>query len=330
MNKETKRGASQFIARLKGLGKESAANAALATSAFLAIIMTAMAAVTFWETSASLTPTYFYSAAVRSAVVIEPHSIAQLESVFHNEVFELAPVQEGRKKAPRIILIKIPDDLPTLEPPGKRIEIFIKILLPSVLLANEELDRTRARIIRLKRRRTLNLSLNINQQKWLVSIAKKFVVGQIEPFDEDIFFDKLLERVDIIPVELALAQGGIESGWGSSRVALEGNAIFGQRVWKRGKEVSAGADVDILYQAYDDILDATRSYALNLNTHKAYSGFRKRRREMRNTEKPLDAASLAGQLLRYSERGQDYVDQIRSVIAVNKLTDFNQAELAPN
>jgi len=315
--------------RLKRQGKNGASNVALSTAAFLAVIMISMAAVTFSETRARHSQTYFHGRVVQSADIIEASTTEQLIALFKEKSFDLAPVQDGRKSSPRLIFTKFPGDLSSLTSPENRKEAFIKILLPAVLLTNEELEHTRARIIGLERRTNVGLSLSTAQSEWLGNLANRYDVEQNTPNGDGSFFKALLEHVDVIPVELALAQGGIESGWGTSRVALEGNAIFGQRVWKRGDEVGASSDVDTLYRAYDDVLDATRSYALNLNTHRAYAGFRKRRMEMRNAGNLLDAASLAGKLEKYSERGQDYIDQIRTVIAVNKLTDFSQARLTP-
>ena len=111
---------------------------------------------------------------------------------------------------------------------------------------------------------------------------------------------------------------------GSAPVAVWGNAIFDQRIWNRKGAVEAPDETDILYCGFPTLLAATLAYVMNLNSHGAYATFRERRAEFRQTGRPLNSAALAGGLLKYSERGQAYVDQLRSVMAINRLGDLDE------
>ena len=87
---------------------------------------------------------------------------------------------------------------------------------------------------------------------------------------------KLKMRMDIIPVSIALAQAANESGWGTSRFALEGNALFGQWTWSKKGISPKNKDPDQSHKILQfQILKASvRAYKNNLNTHNAYQEFR--------------------------------------------------------
>jgi len=142
--------------------------------------------------------------------------------------------------------------------------------------------------------------------------------------------DKLLLRVDIVPASLALGQGAYESGYGTSRFAREGNALFGQ--WTYGgkgmqpleKRASKG---DYGVAAYAWPLDSVWSYMINLNTHNAYSELRNKRAELRRSTKPVTGQALVGTLSKYSERGMEYVNTLSSIMRVNELDAADLARL---
>lgn len=140
-----------------------------------------------------------------------------------------------------------------------------------------------------------------------------------------------MQRVDIIPPSLALAQAAKESGWGTSRFARNGNALFGQWTWDedQGMEPKDRPEgTDHLVREFDTLLDSVEAYMLNLNRHRAYRELRSLRAGMRKRGEPIDGISLAGGLESYSELGMEYVERIRSMIDLNQLLALDNAELA--
>ncbi len=134
--------------------------------------------------------------------------------------------------------------------------------------------------------------------------------------------DKLLYKLDVIPAGLALGQAAYESGYGTSRFAVEGNALFGQ--WTYGgkglvPEQQRKSLGDHRIAAFDWPFDSVRGYFINLMSHPAYEDFRRLRAEARAAGQPLKSMALADGLVRYSERGQEYVDTLKGIIRVNGL-----------
>jgi Bax protein len=158
-----------------------------------------------------------------------------------------------------------------------------------------------------------------------------FLAAMAERYDTDADdLDEMARRIDTVPPSLALAQAAEESGWGTSRFAYEGNALFGQRAYgpDDGSTPSLrAADDSFRVRAYSDLGGAVRSYIHNLNTHPAYAPFRKERAKKRAADQALTGHALAETLVRYSERGADYVKTLQSLIKANRLNDFDKARL---
>jgi Bax protein len=158
---------------------------------------------------------------------------------------------------------------------------------------------------------------------WLQDLSRRYGLDAPD-------FDLLLKRVDIIPPSIALAQAAEESGWGTSRFALEGNAPFGQYTFDDGNGLIPERREDgkrHLIRTYEHLLDGVRSYAQNLNIHEAYRQFRRQRAEMRAHGQELDGVKLVPALLAYSERGQAYVETVETIIRANNLAPFDRARL---
>ena len=137
--------------------------------------------------------------------------------------------------------------------------------------------------------------------------------------------------MDIIPPALALAQAAEESGWGTSRFVIEGNALFGQWTVEGDRGiVPARRDADRSHKikAFETLLDAVRAYARNLNTHRAYRKLRTQRQRMRLDGTPIRGRRLIETLTSYSERGVDYVKDLRAIMTVNKLDGLDAAKLS--
>ena len=138
--------------------------------------------------------------------------------------------------------------------------------------------------------------------------------------------------MDEIPVSLAIAQAAKETGWGTSRFAQEGNALFGQWTWSgeglRPKEAEEGKNHKVM--KFNILQASVRAYQRNLNTHSTYKDFRKARAELRDSKKPLNSIKLSEYLNRYAETGNQYVEVLKKIIIQNKLQDFDDAQLLPS
>jgi len=219
-------------------------------------------------------------------------------------------------RVPRVVLAQLPTDIHTLESLDQRKEAFIATLLPILLAFNERIDGQRAQLEELVQRAERGAALDEEDQAWLVQLARQY---RVEPDD----FDELLLRVDIIPLSLALAQAAIESGWGSSRGARTMQSLFGHMT----NVVREGADGPDL-RRFATLSEAVGAYIENLNTNRAYARFRATRAAMRRNALELDADVLLGHLVRYSERGVDYIRGVRTLMRVNDLRVFDAARFA--
>lgn len=207
---------------------------------------------------------------------------------------------------------------------SERKEIFFRVLTPIVLAENARLRATRAQIKEFSKRPN---SLSQREQAQLDKLAERYRVSR----DSETFFSDLLHRVDEIPVDLALAQAANESGWGTSRFARQANNLFGEWTWKQEeglipKQRAEGKNHRI--RVFDSLQRSVRSYFYTLNVGRAYDGFRDQRAAMREQDKPLDGYAMASTLSSYSERGQDYVEEIRAMISYNDLGKLREMQLA--
>lgn len=247
---------------------------------------------------------------------------AGLSGIFERRSFRLEDVREGWAPVPRIFLTGLPGDISGIVADEARKTLFMQAALPLVLLVNESILGERERIQLLRDKTRDGGVLTPGEQHWLRSIARRYRAKSDD-------FEDLLRRVDIIPPSLALAQGAVESGWGTSRPAREDNALFGQMTWTAGATRADGAQEEPAYivQPFDDLLECVRAYARNLNSHPAYAEFRERRAEMRALGQRPDGYRLAITLDAYSERGWPYLAEVRLTIRANRLTELDRAWL---
>ena len=262
--------------------------------------------------------------------IIEPEKTTEIENtvslnaettlnLFEDLEYDLKRVRAGQKVKP-IYLTKLPKDLKTLGDTKKKRELFIKILLPLILYENEKIIEDRKRLFKI-------LAKNFNTVGERVWIKRRFKEYKID--DQDLA--KLKMRMDIIPVSIALAQAANESGWGTSRFALEGNALFGQWTWSKKGISPKNKDPNQSHKILQfQILKASvRAYKNNLNTHKAYQEFREARAKMRQDNMPIDGLELTKYLKNYAAIGEKYVRILEDIINKNSLTDFDKANLLP-
>jgi len=240
-------------------------------------------------------------------------------NLFDDLGYDLKGVRAGQKVKP-IYLTKLPKDLKTLGNTAKKRELFIKIVLPLILDENEKISNDRKKLFKI-----INKSFNtVGERVWLKRRFKEYKID-----DQDI--SKLKMRMDIIPVSLALAQAANESGWGTSRFALEGNALFGQWTWSKKGISPSKKDKNKNHKVLQfQVLKASvRAYKNNLNTHNAYKEFREMRATLKEEGKNVTGLDLAKYIKSYAAIGEKYVVLIEDIIKINSLTDFDKANLLP-
>ena len=239
------------------------------------------------------------------------------KNLFEDLGYNLEGVRGGQKVKP-IYLTKLPKDLNSLGDTKDKRELFIKILLPLILDENEKIMVDRKKLFKI-------LGKNFNSPGERVWLKRRFKEYKVE--DQDTA--KLKMRMDIIPVSIALAQAANESGWGTSRFALEGNALFGQWTWSKKGISPKNKDPDKSHKILQfQILKASvRAYKNNLNTHKAYTEFREARAQLRQDKKIINGLELTQYLKSYAQIGEKYVVILEDIINRNSLTDFDKANL---
>ena len=240
-------------------------------------------------------------------------------NLFDELGYDLKGVRAGQKVKP-IYLTKLPKDLKSLGDTREKRELFIKIVLPLILNENNKITDDRKKLFLI-----LNKDFNtVGERVWLKRRFKEYKI-------EDKDTGKLKMRMDIIPVSLALAQAANESGWGTSRFALEGNALFGQWTWSKKGISPKNKDPNKTHKVLQfQILKASvKAYKNNLNTHNAYKKFREARAKLRQEGKRIIGLDLSKYIKNYASIGEKYVEIIESIIVKNSLTDFDKANLLP-
>ena len=240
-------------------------------------------------------------------------------NLFYDLGYDLKGVRAGQKVKP-IYLTKLPKDLKTLGDTKKKRELFIKILLPLILSENNKIIEDRKRLFKV-------LAKNFNTAGERVWLRRRFKEYKIEDGD----LSKLKMRMDIIPVSVALAQAANESGWGTSRFALEGNALFGQWTWSKKGISPKNKDPNKSHKILQfQVLKASvRAYKNNLNTHNAYKEFREARAQLRQRNEKILGLKLTKYLKNYASIGDKYVEILEDIITRNSLEDFDKANLLP-
>jgi len=246
-------------------------------------------------------------------------SASTIEQLFRDTNYSLSEVRKSKKVKP-IRLSLLPNEIRQIENSKKRKSLFIQIILPLILEENN--------LILLDRKRLFSiLNKNKNSKKEINWLNIKF--KQYGVLNKDIPTLKI--RMDIVPVSLAIAQAAKETGWGTSRFALEGNALFGQWTWSGDGIKPAGAESDTKHKVmkFKVLKASVRAYQRNLNTHSSYKNFRQLRAQLRDESEKLDSLLLADQLDSYAETGEEYTKILKQIIKQNSLQDFDDVKLMP-
>jgi len=243
-----------------------------------------------------------------------------IQQLFKDTNYNLKDVRIKKLVKP-VSLSLLPQEMKLIENTKKRKELFIQIILPLIIKENNYIKLDRIRLFSI-----LNKNKNTNAEKnWL---GKKF--KQYGVVNQDLSTLKI--RMDEIPVSMAIAQAAKETGWGTSRFAQEGNALFGQWTWSGDGIKPAGAEDDSTHKVMKfKVLQASvKAYQRNLNTHSSYKKFRSARADFRDKKKPLDSLILSSYLDKYAETGKEYVKILQQIINQNDLIDFDDAKLLPS
>ncbi|WP_422450845.1 MULTISPECIES: glucosaminidase domain-containing protein [unclassified Endozoicomonas] len=224
------------------------------------------------------------------------------------------------EKTEALPVVTIPDFSSMVDVKAKK-SAFFGFLLPMVQEENDTILQNRLRIMAL----SSQSELTENDQLWLADMGKKYRIGDVSAFDEP-FFARLLASVDMIPASLALAQSANETAWGTSRFARQGNNFFGQWCFRPGCGIVPGArpaGESYEVQKFKDVAASVRAYMHNLNTNHQYRALRQLREQKRVSQEPVTGADLAHGLRAYSIRGEEYIEELLSMINSNQLLRYD-------
>ena len=254
------------------------------------------------------------------AEVILPDLNLRTETViqlFKDVDYDLRKVRSEKLVKP-IYFTQFPRDLNGLQNVQLKKETFIKIVLPLIVAENEKIldDREKLKIL-IEKKFTSDL-----EKQWL---RQKLLEYKVKRGD----LNQLMFRMDMIPVSIALAQAAKESGWGTSRFALEGNAIFGQWTWDGQGIAPLDRDSNKNHKIlkFPILRASVKAYKNNLNTHKSYSKFREKRKQLRDKEKKITGLALTSTLKNYAQTGSEYTKILNQIITQNRLSDFERVKL---
>ena len=249
---------------------------------------------------------------IGSASIITPPKILRPELP---ELSYTLPYNSDTASVPRFFMARLPD-FSKLTPNRKK-KKFTQIVLPLILYENERIRRQNEEI---------KQAYASSRRDILDEYAQIYKLKNAENLKTDSLLQELLKRVQPVPVGLALTQAAVESGWGSSRFALEGNALFGQWVFDSRFGLKAKSS-DAIVRRFPDLSSSVRSYMRNLNTHYAYEDFRQKRFELSRSSQPLKAKQLLAHLKSYAEIKGEYVKVLTSVMNANKFDALFAARL---
>ncbi len=254
------------------------------------------------------------------AEVILPDLNLKTETViqlFKDVDYDLRTVRNEKLVKP-IYFTQFPRDLDNLQSVQLKKETFIKIVLPLIVAENEKIldDREKLKIL-IEKKFTSD-----TEKQWL---RQKLLEYKVKRGD----LKELMFRMDMIPVSIALAQAAKESGWGTSRFALEGNAIFGQWTWDGQGIAPLNRDGNKSHKIlkFPILRASVKAYKNNLNTHKSYLKFREKRKLLRDKKKEITGLLLTGTLKNYAQTGSEYTKILNQIITQNRLSDFEPVKL---
>ena len=243
-----------------------------------------------------------------------------LYQLFEDTNYKLSDVRINKIAKP-VEIGKLPYELKEIQNTKKRKDLFIQIVLPLILEENNKILLDRKKLFAI-----LNKNNNSNSDNnWLNKKFKQYGVSSKD-------LPTLKRRMDIIPPSMAIAQAAKETGWGTSRFALEGNALFGQWTYtdKGIKPAAADAGTTHKVMMFNVLKSSVRAYTRNLNTHQSYKKMRYVRAIQRDNDSKLDSLELVDYLDNYAETGKEYTVILKKIIEQNNLKDFDDVKILPS
>ena len=244
-----------------------------------------------------------------------------VKELFKDTEYNLDSIRKTKLVKP-VKLSLLPKEMKNIQSTREKKKLFLEIILPLVLEENNRIKLDRKKLFTI-----LNKNNNSKQEiKWLNQKFKQYGVVK-----KDLATLKI--RMDEVPVSLALAQAAKETGWGTSRFAIEGNALFGQWTWSGEGIKPAGInsnDGNHKVMKFKVLKASVRAYQRNLNTHNSYRKFRMARAIMRDNDEKLDSIVLADYLDKYAATGKEYTTILKKIIQQNSLRDFDDVKLLPS
>ncbi len=243
-----------------------------------------------------------------------------LYQLFKDTNYNLKDVRANKIAKP-VEIGKLPYELKEIVNTKKRKELFIQIVLPLILEENNKILLDRKKLFAILNKNNNSKSDN----DWLNKKFKQYGVSKKD-------LPTLKRRMDIIPPSMAIAQAAKETGWGTSRFALEGNALFGQWTYtdKGIKPAAAEAGTSHKVMMFNVLKSSVRAYTRNLNTHQSYKKMRYVRAIQRDNRSKLNSLELITYLDNYAATGKEYTVVLKKIIEQNNLTDFDDVKILPN
>ena len=223
------------------------------------------------------------------------------------------------KKVPFLLTKNIKASIKKLTISDKK-NVFIKVLLPNILLVNHEILEGRKRIKSILGKEVGQRSEE--EKMYLDSLRNSYSLKVSQA-------DELLNRHDILPASLVISQAILESGWGTSKFSIYGNSLFGLHTTATAKGTFIQAEgSSIKLKAYTSIKLGIEGYLKNINRHRAYRGLRAIRKKCRDENGKLNSIEMAKTQKSYSELGSEYISRVVQIIKAYKLDEFDDAKLS--
>ena len=222
------------------------------------------------------------------------------------------------------IISELPDDFSEIQDVPTKKKLFYLVTLPLIYNAPTSIMQERRMVINIEKK-FARKELNKNETDEIIRLSKKYKLDYSEINTK--LFRKLKQRINIIPVSLALGQAIIESGWGQSRFATEGNALYGQWTTSEDKGIiPQDRDEDKTHAVlkFKNLSESVEAYMFNINTHQAYYNFRVIRRIDERIKYTDPISMKVKYLAAYAEIGDKYVDKLELIIASNNLQEFDR------
>lgn len=196
---------------------------------------------------------------------------------------------------------------------------FFSYMRPAIIRENNAILEVRTQIQAIALKLASEQELSFEENLLITELAKTYLVKASVPTQDKVV--ELLERIDIVPLELVLVQAANESAWGTSRFAKIGLNFFGIWCYRKGCGMvpngrNHGARHEVA--AFKTLDASVKRYLYNINTNRAYNVFRRIRSDLRAENLALDPSMLATGLIRYSERRNAYVEDIMRMLRHNK------------